>query len=142
MNKTEKFPLVVFGSAEIAKLAKYYFDNDSEYNIVAFTVDDDYVEGKDEVKVLKGIPKDSKYINRLKDYFVESRFVGDKVRKFICSVYELCCGNLDSLARKGKYKNGYPVPVVKNILNGGNLPAGMYQYAYRLKIFVFHRILK
>ena len=27
----------------------------------------------------------------------------------------------------------FGAPVVKNILNGGNLPAGMYQYAYRLK---------
>ena len=37
--------LVIFGSAEIAELAKYYFDNDSDYRVVAFTVDDAYVKG-------------------------------------------------------------------------------------------------
>jgi len=36
--------LVVFGSAEIASLAKFYFDNDSAYEVVAFTVDDEFAE--------------------------------------------------------------------------------------------------
>ena len=36
--------LVIFGSSEIAVLAKYYFDNDSDYEVVAFTVDDSYCE--------------------------------------------------------------------------------------------------
>ena len=42
MNK--KTPLVIFGSSEIATLAKYYFDNDSSYQVVAFTVDDEYAK--------------------------------------------------------------------------------------------------
>lgn len=37
-------PLVIFGSAEIGRLARFYFDNDSEYRVVAFTVDDSYVD--------------------------------------------------------------------------------------------------
>ncbi len=36
-------PLVIFGTAEIAALAKFYFTHDSDYEVVAFTVDDDYV---------------------------------------------------------------------------------------------------
>ena len=36
-------PLVIFGSAEMAELARFYFDNDSDYRVVAFTVDDAYV---------------------------------------------------------------------------------------------------
>ena len=36
--------LVIFGSAEIAELAKYYFDNDSDHRVVAFTVDDNFVD--------------------------------------------------------------------------------------------------
>lgn len=39
-----KNPLIIFGSAEIARLAKYYFDNDSDYTVVAFTVDDDHCQ--------------------------------------------------------------------------------------------------
>ena len=36
--------MVIFGSAEIAELAKYYFEQDSKRQVVAFTVDDSYVE--------------------------------------------------------------------------------------------------
>lgn len=36
--------LVIFGTAEIADLAYFYFENDSEYRVVAFTVDDSYVK--------------------------------------------------------------------------------------------------
>ncbi len=34
--------LVVFGTGDIAQLAKYYFDIDSDYEVVAFTVDKQY----------------------------------------------------------------------------------------------------
>lgn len=37
-------PLIIFGNAEIASLAKFYFTNDSDYEVVAFTVDDDYID--------------------------------------------------------------------------------------------------
>ena len=35
--------LIIFGAAEIAELAYFYFTNDSNYEVVAFTVDDDFV---------------------------------------------------------------------------------------------------
>jgi len=38
-----KKPLVIFGSAEIASLATYYFENDSDYSIAGYTVDDEFV---------------------------------------------------------------------------------------------------
>ncbi len=44
--------LIIFGSAEIAALAYYYFNNDSNYRVVAFTVDDDHVN----VEQLHGLP--------------------------------------------------------------------------------------
>jgi sugar O-acyltransferase (sialic acid O-acetyltransferase NeuD family) len=37
--------LVIFGSAEIAQLARFYFENDTGYRVAAFTVDDDFVQG-------------------------------------------------------------------------------------------------
>lgn len=43
--------LVIFGSQEMAKLARYYFEQDSAYSVVAFTVDDD-----SEAKELDGLP--------------------------------------------------------------------------------------
>ncbi|WP_421787345.1 acetyltransferase [Hyphobacterium sp.] len=47
-----KRELVIFGSAEIAELAHYYFTHDSDHEIVAFTVDDEYVE----TDSFKGLP--------------------------------------------------------------------------------------
>ncbi len=38
-------PLVIFGTAEMAELARFYFEHDSEYRVVAFTADDGFVEG-------------------------------------------------------------------------------------------------
>lgn len=37
-----KKPLVIFGTGDIAQLAHYYFSTDSEYGVVAFTVDAAY----------------------------------------------------------------------------------------------------
>ena len=39
-------PLVIFGTAEMAELAKFYFENDSEYLVAAFTVDDDFAKSE------------------------------------------------------------------------------------------------
>ncbi|MFN5676557.1 MAG: acetyltransferase [Roseiflexaceae bacterium] len=38
-----KQPLVIFGSGDIAQLAHYYFTTDSKYEVVAFTVDREYM---------------------------------------------------------------------------------------------------
>lgn len=35
-------PLVIFGNAETAALARFYFESDSDYRVVAFTVDDSF----------------------------------------------------------------------------------------------------
>ena len=45
-------PLVIFGAAEMAELAKFYFEQDSDRKVVAFTVDDDHVK-EDQ---LQGLP--------------------------------------------------------------------------------------
>ena len=47
---TEK--LLIFGSAEIAELAHFYFNHDSRFEVVAFTVDDEFVDEN----TLKGLP--------------------------------------------------------------------------------------
>jgi len=39
-----KRPLVIFGNGEIAQIAHYYFSNQSDYNVVAFTVDSAYIK--------------------------------------------------------------------------------------------------
>jgi sugar O-acyltransferase (sialic acid O-acetyltransferase NeuD family) len=39
-----KKPLVIFGSGDIAQLAHYYFSTDSNYEVVAFTVDANFIK--------------------------------------------------------------------------------------------------
>ncbi|MCI5114369.1 MAG: acetyltransferase [Candidatus Electrothrix sp. AW1] len=39
-----KTKLVIFGSGDIGQLAQYYFSTDSDYEVVAFTVDGDYIK--------------------------------------------------------------------------------------------------
>ena len=39
-----KKPLVIFGSGEVAQLAHYYFSKDSNFEVVAFTVDANYIK--------------------------------------------------------------------------------------------------
>lgn len=40
-------PLVIFGSGDIAQLAHHYFSTDSSYEVVAFTVDANYIKGSE-----------------------------------------------------------------------------------------------
>jgi len=44
MPENCKKKLILFGAAEIASLARYYFEQDSEYEVVGFTVDDSYCD--------------------------------------------------------------------------------------------------
>ena len=37
-------PLIIFGSADIAQLAYYYFTTDTSYEVTAFTVDAAYIK--------------------------------------------------------------------------------------------------
>jgi sugar O-acyltransferase (sialic acid O-acetyltransferase NeuD family) len=39
-----KNPLVIFGSGDIAELAHYYFSTDSDYEVIGFSVDSDYLK--------------------------------------------------------------------------------------------------
>ena len=107
--------LLELGSGAYSRVWLAYNISDCKYYAIKVQNSDDYEDGKDEIKILRKIGNRCQYINRLKDTFIESRFVDSKIEKFACSVFELCAGNLDSLARKGKYKNGYPIQIVKNI---------------------------
>ena len=46
MTKQVDRPLVIFGVSELAQLAYYYYTNDSSRQVVAFTVDRDYLQEK------------------------------------------------------------------------------------------------
>jgi sugar O-acyltransferase (sialic acid O-acetyltransferase NeuD family) len=96
-------PLVIFGSAEIAELAKFYFENDSEYQVVAFTVDDNYLVG-DSFQGLPLIPFSEALnrfppsdfemhvalsyaqLNRLRqEKYEQAKVAGYKLASYVCS---------------------------------------------------------
>tara|TARA_Y100000590_G_C15738175_1_gene1019305 strand:+ start:2854 stop:4095 length:1242 start_codon:yes stop_codon:yes gene_type:complete len=105
---------------------------DSNYYAIKVQNADDFEEGKDEIKIIKKL--NHKNITKLVDYFVEERFDdNDVLQKYMCSVYELCCGNLDGLARKGKYKNGYPQDIVFKFYN--QIYEGLDYLHNKLKVF-------
>ncbi|MCT4582604.1 MAG: acetyltransferase [Flavobacteriales bacterium] len=68
--------IVLFGTGDIAQLAKYYFDNDSEHEVIAFTVDRDYINS-DEYEGLPLIPFDE----------VEKVYPPDAFKMFIALSY-------------------------------------------------------
>ena len=62
--------IIIFGTGEIAKLAHYYFKHDPTcyFNVVAFTVDDEYIDS-DTFNQLPLIP-----ISKLKEYYPPTKF--------------------------------------------------------------------
>ena len=72
----------------------------------------EYKEGKAENEFMKQLPKNIESFNKLISDFVEIR----NNKKFLCSVYELHCSNLDCIIRKGNYEDGLPINIVKNIM--------------------------
>ena len=80
---------------------------------------EDYREGLDEVKMLKKLPKNTKIFNHLIDNFIHQvstyKKKKNKKKRYVCSVFELHCGNLDHFIRKGKFKNGLGISKSKII---------------------------
>lgn len=98
-----KKPLVIFGSGDIAQLAHYYFSTDSNYEVVAFTVDANYIKESEFCglpvvafeDVAKNYPPDSydffvalsySKLNAVrKEKFLASKEMGYKMVSFISS---------------------------------------------------------
>ena len=73
-----------------------YNIRNNQFNALKVQNPEDYKDGISEIQVLKGLPKNENLL-KLNEYFV--RKIGSK--KFLCSAYDLCCGNLDTFIRKG-----------------------------------------
>ncbi len=123
----------LIGRGSYAKVWLGYNISDGKYYALKIQNPNNMDEGKDEINVLKKVSNDDKYINRLVEYFIETIFIDDEPTNLLCSVYELCCGNLDGLSRKGKYKNGYPEHIVKKIFK--QTLEALYTVHYKLNGF-------
>ena len=73
---------------------------------------DEYVDGLSEIKFVQKLPKNPNVFNNIVEYFIEEI---DK-QKFLCSVWELHCTNIDSLLRKGNFTNGFDYDSAINIM--------------------------
>lgn len=96
-------PLIIFGTREIAALARYYFENDSDYRVEAFTADDGHVsedsfEGRPVIplsEVCRRYPPGSmdmhvalsyNRLNRLRqEKYEQARSTGYRLVSFVCS---------------------------------------------------------
>lgn len=105
--------IAMLGKGGYSKVWLAYNINDMKYYALKVINANDYDSGEEELKVMSQIPKNEKYINGLKEHFIETRTIDKKVIKFLCIVYYLCAGNLDGLGRKGLYNKGYPLNMVK-----------------------------
>lgn len=84
----------------------------SQYFAIKVQHPNEYKDGVNENSFMKKLQYNKLNFNKLVNEFVEVR----DSNKFLCSVYELHCGNLDCVIRKGKYTNGLPFHIVKTIM--------------------------
>jgi serine/threonine-protein kinase SRPK3 len=89
--------------------------NITNNNFYALKVQDpnEYNDGYQEILFVQRLPKVPSVFNNIIEYFVED--VDNK--KYLCSVWELHCSDMDSLIRKGDYyENGLPLKLAKNVM--------------------------
>ena len=98
------------GSYSIVWLA--YNINNQKFYALKVQNPSEYEEGLDEIKFVKKLPNKPSVFNNIYENFVENI---DNIN-YLCSVWNLHCGNIDSLIRKGKFKSGLPLESVKYIM--------------------------
>ena len=98
------------GASSIVWLV-YNITNDKFY---AMKVQDpsEYKAGVSEIQFVQKLPKNPNVFNNIIEHFTEIR----NKNKYLCSVWELHCSNLDSLLRKGQFKDGFPINMVNSIM--------------------------
>ena len=120
------------GSYSIVWLA--FNIEDSKYYAVKIHNPEDFKEGLEELNIMKKLPKNVKYFNHLKEHFIHTVVKNDKKKdRFLCSVYDLHCGNIDCFIRKGEYKKGFTVSQAKKIFH--DLIKGLNILHDKVKVF-------
>ncbi len=80
-------PVVIFGLNDFAELAYYYLHNDSDYDVVAFTVNEKYID-KSTFYDLPIIPfEDVEYLYPPTEYNLFSPMMGTKMNKIREDIY-------------------------------------------------------
>lgn len=117
--------IVIFGNEKMAQLAHFYFSRDSNYEIVAFTVDSDYIKKK-KFMDLPVIPFEN----------IEKHYPPEKFSMFVSIAYK----NLNKL-RESKYndakKKGYQLAtyVSSKITSWGDTIIGDNCFIFENQVF-------
>lgn len=98
------------GSFSIVWLA-YNITNNNFYALKVQNPSE-YEDGLLEIKFVSKLPTKPNVFNNIIEYFIEIK----DDNKYLCSVWELHCSNIDDLLRKGNYQNGLPLEQVKSIM--------------------------
>jgi serine/threonine protein kinase len=111
--------------------------NISNNNFYAIKVQDpsEYKAGLSEIMFVQNLPKNPAVFNNIIEHFTEIRAKPNsrEKAKYLCSVWELHCCNIDNLIRKGKYKDGLPLPMVRSIMK--QLIEAVYILHRKFKVF-------
>lgn len=96
---------------------------DSNFYAIKVQNSEDFEDGLSEINIMKKIDKEEENFNHLIEYFIHKKTNNNnKIDKYLCSVYNLHAGNLDSFIRKGNYNNGFPPKIAiimfKQIITG------------------------
>lgn len=88
--------------------------NITNNNFYALKVQDpsEFKAGKQEIEFVEKLPKSPAVFNNIIESFIEIK----NSKKYLCSVWELHCSNIDCLLRKGNYTDGFPIDIVKKIM--------------------------
>jgi len=83
-------------------------------NFYAIKIQDpnDFNDGLSEIKFIQKLSKNPNLFNNIIEYFIHKV---DNM-KYLCSVWDLHCSNIDGVIRKGNYNNGLPLDIVKKIM--------------------------
>lgn len=94
----------------------------------------DFNEGYYEIKFVQKLPKNPSLFNNLIEYFIEN----NNDSKYLCSVWNLHCFNIDTLIRKCGFNNGLLLNNVKHIMK--QLISALF--ILHKKMHVFHGDIK
>ena len=72
----------------------------------------EFKSGLKEIKFVERLPKKPEIFNNLITYFIEK----EQDNKYLCSIWNLYCCNLDNLIRDGIYSQGMPLSMINNII--------------------------
>ncbi len=104
------------GKGSYANVWLAYDITNNKYVAIKVQHPDNYSEGFEEMQFLRKIRLyKCKYVNNLLEGFVEIRREDYKKKKYICMVFELLAGNLYDIVKDGRYSDGLPINIVKDM---------------------------